>query len=732
MDLFLNNRVKDLFINLKKIPNVYIQTEHESIPTDLLKQVSAWHNLDVSEKIEIVYYDSVVEKGSFFSAEKKIHFSTCITSSGISFSANIESKGWIKNDDAFIKVNWKEIEKATFAENVDLEEISLKPNTFFINNDPSINIKSNLDVMLFYSTKDHSCLVIPELYLKNVKLFSEFLNELLFVKNETTTLLNDQKSIVRNNIIELLNNEQYEELLSYVETNINSIDPLKVDYLKAIAYVGINDLHKAENHYHTLKNAYNNIDKNSEEYNKISRYYYLGRAEIKKIKGEAYDSAVSFMQVQELEKSKENKDYNFINQLEKKSIERYNDYVSNFIDYKYNERKVITISDNKLFKGELTSVLNINNLPEIQFPTSHPQVDQTYICHPHNQTIYIPLENYEKELLDDRINEYCFLLQCLGATSISIVNVNSEKTTSDEIEIQKKGVKLDISKEVIAAGHISSGTTAPLGIAIGKYGDRNLGLGDDTGSAHSSITDKEESSNSTLEKTQYFNPTKKPYIPDNLTWFSKELSWQRIAQQRLEGNLLTHNEFISTTQNQVINHSEFNKLNVDLNLLVASTGMNRTNLDKYNSTLNTSESWRIEVNFKPLEELESGDPVMVVENKSEKLNENDQNYLEEILSVLEDDLEISEKDEVFLKRYRQKFNISDARDLELRKIAYDSLQPKFTEDELEYLEDLESIVGNDLEIDEKSRKRLNKLSSLLDISEARITEIEEIYFKSIK
>ena len=68
------------------------------------------------------------------------------------------------------------------------------------------------------------------------------------------------------------------------------------------------------------------------------------------------------------------------------------------------------------------SVLKINKLPAIQFPSAHPQTDETYVCHPFNKKLYIPISNYEKELLHDRINEYCYVLQCLGATEYSAVN----------------------------------------------------------------------------------------------------------------------------------------------------------------------------------------------------------------------------------------------------------------------------------------------------------------------
>lgn len=85
----------------------------------------------------------------------------------------------------------------------------------------------------------------------------------------------------------------------------------------------------------------------------------------------------------------------------------------------------------------------------------------------------------------------------------------------------------------------------------------------------------------------------------------------------------------------------------------------------------------------------------------------------------------------FLIRFKKRFEISEQRDLELRAIALNSLKPQFTEEELEYLEDLKNIIGDELTIDDKSRKILNKISRLLDISEDRISILEDYFFKLI-
>jgi len=551
------------------------------------------------------------------------------------------------------------------------------------------------------------------------------LNTFISEKKNYTNFQDQKRSSIENEANILLNSESYLELLNFVEINKEYISFSKQNYLKTMSFIGLGELDKAVYTYQLLKNKIDTINENTDDLQELNTHYLMSKAEIKKAKGQSYESALNFELAKEIENAKKEKNYTLIKTLEKKSDDSYGNYIQNFLDINFNERKVITLaSANKLYKGEVTSVLKINKLPAIQFPSAHPQTDETYVCHPFNKKLYIPISNYEKELLHDRINEYCYVLQCLGATSINIINTNSEVQNSTQNEITDKKIGFEISKEIF--------NFFPQTKIIAALADKNLGLDDTSGIGHKSASKEDLTKLSSLQKTQHFSPNKKPYLPENLTWFKQEPSWQRIAQQRLDGNLLSHNEYISSTQNQIINHTEFNKLKVDLNLLVLSSSINKIDLDILNTSLSTNEEWKIEVTFKPLDEFEQEEISLLnvtdykPHTEIHSFTEDEQRYLEEIKFMFKDDFQIDEREEIILKRYKQRFGISDHRDIELRNLVIAKMSISLSDEEREYIDDLKNILGEQKYIDDKTRKILNKLSGILNLSQ------EKIYFESLK
>lgn len=109
--------------------------------------------------------------------------------------------------------------------------------------------------------------------------------------------------------------------------------------------------------------------------------------------------------------------------------------------------------------------------------------------------------------------------------------------------------------------------------------------------------------------------------------------------------------------------------------------------------------------------------------KSDKnvLSYEEQQYLDNLKEFLEDDAEITPRERKMLDRIRQSLGISEERAKELE----ESLKPKLTEDEQEYL-DMYKEYAEKGEITEKERRRLDKFAMALGISEDRITVIEKL------
>ena len=52
------------------------------------------------------------------------------------------------------------------------------------------------------------------------------------------------------------------------------------------------------------------------------------------------------------------------------------------------------------------------------FPLGHPQPG-LYVAHPILTDRYYPIERYEEMLFMEKVHEFCWLVQCLGATEVS-------------------------------------------------------------------------------------------------------------------------------------------------------------------------------------------------------------------------------------------------------------------------------------------------------------------------
>ena len=426
--------------------------------------------------------------------------------------------------------------------------------------------------------------------------------------------------------------------------------------------------------------------------------------ELLPLKIDIYKNSNNFYRVAELHQelkdfSRENVDTLSLCNREKQ--QNYNNYLKHFKELPLRERNIITVSNtDKLFKSEHITLLNINQLPEVQFPMSHPKNNQTYIAHPYKTDSYLPIENYDYELLNDRLNEFFYFLQCLGATSITFETIEEE--SKEENTHSNTKVDADVKAKV---------TQVKVGVGYEN-------------AMNSSLRNYLK-----MERTQTFNPTKRPYIPNDLVWYPNEFTWQRLAQQRLNGNFLTHNEVLSSSQTQTLSSSEIVDVNAELKMLFTSVKASVHYQGEKDIKQNKDFSCRISVEFKPMEDFPEEvavidiTPEIVVENVPKLLLATDEvRYLEELRFMLEDDGQIDERERTILERFRTRYNITPerAKELEAQAIASAQLTPA----EQEYLEEYKNSLQNG-EISERERRLLNRLATALGIDETRVAELEE-------
>ena len=364
------------------------------------------------------------------------------------------------------------------------------------------------------------------------------------------------------------------------------------------------------------------------------------------------------------------------------------EYCESFLSLPYNERKILVPVKEytDLGQGHI-SVIKIDKLPsEIVFPIGHPVANQVYVGHPFLPHKYIPFENYQLELIEDKVREFCQIAQCLGAMEISIDTENSFQSNGTRNYTQDINGGVDYKGASVNGGRKRSGGRSLI-----------------------------EEISQAINLHQTFVPTKAPYLPKTTVWYQNEPSWQRLYEQRMNGGLTQHEERIETRKNQVVDNHELQEVKTELQSLFVSANLNwNTSIDEsFSQQENAVLS--IKVKFAPIESLENS----II--RPQICNTNEQEYLDMVKDCLEDG-EIGSREKKLLDKIRIKNGISEERAKELESTL---TVPQLTDDEKEYLEAFKDAC-EDGKISERQRHLLEKLRVMYGISEERSRELEKM------
>ena len=375
-------------------------------------------------------------------------------------------------------------------------------------------------------------------------------------------------------------------------------------------------------------------------------------------------------------------------------------YANDFLLQPYNERKLLCpIKDYSSFlTQEYVSVLDLKNLEKtgVIFPIGHPVANQLYVGHPYVPTKYIPFDNYELVLIDDKVREFCQIVQSLGATEINIECFNSTSNMGTYASKQQASGKIDYK----------------LSSANGNY-NRNRN--------EQFLNDISQS----LTLHQKFSPSKEPVLPDNLVWYHNEPSWQRLYEQRMSGGLDEHEERMETKKNQVVENSELKSIAAEMkNLIVGVNGTwEQTMEEKFEGHENAVLA--IHVKFASLNSLSNGKNENYQNaNVLIGVTSAEQEYIDELKACMEESVEISPRERRLLNRFREQLGISEKRAIELEESI---MKPKLTEEEQEYLQEYKLCLEEGNEISPRERRLLDRLRDKLGISLERAIELENSY-----
>lgn len=371
-------------------------------------------------------------------------------------------------------------------------------------------------------------------------------------------------------------------------------------------------------------------------------------------------------------------------------------FSKDFLSQPYNSRKVLMpVKQYTELDQEIINVIDIQKLPkEIIFPLGHPAANQLYIGHPLLPHKYIPFENYQLELIEDKVREFCSIVQALGATEINIECLNSN--SGDYSTNGKRHIEGNAGHKMINAS----------GSYQNEYSRRLI-----------------EELNHSIQLHQTFTPSAAPSLPEDLIWYNNEPSWQRLYNQRMSGSLLTHEERIETRKSQMVESNELTEIKGEIKTLFSSAGGSWTKNEEAKYQIQENAVLAIKVKFAPMNQLTQSNIFQdqgALPSLSMELTENEKKYLDKVKDFFIDgDLEGSERS--LLDRVRKKLGISEERAAELEA----SLQkPQLTEEEQDYLEAYQDAMADGV-ISAKERKLLEEIRNMNNISEQRAKEIEK-------
>ena len=334
---------------------------------------------------------------------------------------------------------------------------------------------------------------------------------------------------------------------------------------------------------------------------------------------------------------------------------------NSFLNDDYNKRKFLfTVSNDKQIPGcydkedNVQWIFALGQIPDyINFPIGHPQPNTLYIGHPLKPGVYIPFENATEQLFMEKVRELCYLAQCLGA-----------------VEIKFKRIKgLDVSNSEASSVERS-----------GEAGRKFLNAGGSLGVSGSETN--AYSSKDGVELVQRYSPIKKPFCPEGMVWYDSDPTWQTLVKQRLNGNILSYVEHVSSTETTTVSSNQLMSLKGSFEYLFAkASGSYDAKTDKTFSKTEEIE-WEIDMKFKPLQDFDNAYVTnsqatdSIDQSQNSELSEEEIAYKEEVEFCLEDASEIDAHSRKFLERKRQKLGLSETRAQEIEDMVKASLDRK--------------------------------------------------------
>ncbi len=277
-----------------------------------------------------------------------------------------------------------------------------------------------------------------------------------------------------------------------------------------------------------------------------------------------------------------------ISQFSERFDQLSNSYINGFLDIPVNSRRFLVVDDRFRCLPDSFVVLPYDMIPRnILFPSGHPRIQELYVVHPYKPNEYIPYNDYQLSLFRDELREFSWIMECLGAKSISFHESQSEETNKSREKSAKTEGNAEYTTSYSASGSYDRGSMS---------------------SEYKKLT-------SELMEAKEYRITKDtpPYIPQDIVWYQHRPDWHRNCESRKAGRLAKASFNLSTSSITATSSQERKKIEADLKILLFKANGSHEQEENVQLRSEENHTWSVDVEFYPLEDYVDKTKVIKVE-----------------------------------------------------------------------------------------------------------------------
>ena len=527
---------------------------------------------------------------------------------------------------------------------------------------------------------------------KNINVRTFFPKEISIYTGVGFSMVLTSVASIAPNPLQLAQENKYSEAIEAVNYYITIESSIELYVTRAFIYY--DRAIKSNDNKNLLQEALTEIEKtidhckDHEECWKLHKY----KGHILELMDKITDSRNAYMRsLAEAPEEQKYKLQNMIREFEEANADLWNNYV---LKVPYKERKYIMLVEDSKIKNCAVSgitIFNSSNVPNcINFYENMPLNNELYVGHPYNPSVYIPYNQAEDILFQDKIQEFCYILQQLGAEEITITSLKGRKVN----EINNKKEELEVAANA------------------GRFGNASLNIDSST----SNLMDR--TSHEQYDVKYVYDPIDMPKVPSETIWYQNQSKWQSIALSRIEGNTLECNECISSKSISFTTSSEKEDIKAKLKVLMANIEGRIYEEEEKQLREETETIWRVSVKFRSKKLLQKD--TLPQPNSATALTNNEEEFLNEVRFCLDNDGIIDSEEQVYLDKVSQKLGLTQTKAQELQNSL---ISPQLTDNEKEYIETISKLTI-DGKIPPSSQRIVERYRELYKVSSQRAEELE--------